>query len=360
MAAIPPETTRILFQHSALSMLPLGAFNGFGVGLVQPAAKLSQLTWAEAQFRDDPNATFHVPAAPATPDKWAPQWGILELTFRVAESKTLTADFATQVQGTPQAGGTRFVLSFDAAPPCELSRSVIDVGTLDPLSGDREYEFVVYSNTRGPGSEFGDLSEPSSLVQAPVGVIDPVKFVEVTKVVRVPEVELAALTEKLFNDQKRPNKVRAAYTVTVAVRPKVGETRMDLGLLERTVSLTVGTATQQLVVKAMVRGAVWLDSDRSEFDIESFRGAVGTTQTVALTTEKTGVELVVVKDECKPAGFEFTLEKQPDRGGQGHYLIKVAIGPKQVFGQFKGEVVLEVKGPVPQRIRIPFKGSARL
>lgn len=362
LAAIPPETTRNLFQHAALSMLPLGAFNGYGVGLVQPAANLTQLSWTQTQFKDDQNATFQVPAAPAPPDRWAPQWGILELTFTVSDNPKLplTADFATQVQGTgtPQTGGHRFVLMFDVAKPCELSRSVIDAGTLDPLDGDRPYEFLVYSNTRGPGSEFGDLAEPSSLVQAPSGVTDPVKFVEVTKVVRIPEADLAGVTEQLFLDQKRPSKVRAAYRVTVTVRPKVGETRMDLGLMERTVSLTVGTVTQQLLVKAMVRGAVWLDSDRTEVELKTFRGSMAHTEDVALTTEKTGVELTVVKDECKPSGFDFILEKQPDRGGQGHYRLKIAVGPNQVFGQIKGVVVLEVKGPNPQRIRIPFKGSA--
>jgi hypothetical protein len=76
------------------------------------------------------------------------------------------------------------------------------------------------------------------------------------------------------------------------------------------------------------------------------------------------MELVVVKEECEarkkraPKDFDFVLEKRPDSGGQGHYRLNIVIAPGKVFGQFDGVVVLEVKGPNPQRIRIPFKGSS--
>ena len=39
-------------------------------------------------------------------------------------------------------------------------------------------------------------------------------------------------------------RVRSAYRVTVVVRPKVGETRLDIGLMERTVSLTSGVSAR--------------------------------------------------------------------------------------------------------------------
>lgn len=361
LAAIPPETTKQLFQHTAIAALPLGAFHGFGVGLVQPAASLTQLQWTEYAFRDNPHATFHVPAA-TNPDKWSPQWGILELTFQVGEKPVvpLRAHFATQVDGTTQTGDNTFGIMFEAANGFELSRTSIDAGVLGPLSGDSEYQLIVYSNTRGPGSEFGDLLPPSCLVQAPAGIVDPVKFVEVTKVERIPDTGLVDVAERLASEFKRLTNVRAAYRVTIALHPKVGETRLDIGQFERTVAVTVGgvTATRQVTVKAVVRGAVWVDNDPSEIELKTFRGAVGTTEWLNLTTEKTGMELVVVPSECKPEGFEFALEKQPDRGGQGHYRLRITVPPGRKFGQFSGVVVLEVKGPNPQRIRIPFKGSS--
>ena len=139
------------------------------------------------------------------------------------------------------------------------------------------------------------------------------------------------------------------------------------GNLERLVSVSVPgvSATRVMVLRALVRGAVWVDNDPTEIVLKSFRGATGTTEDVNLITEKPGMELAVVKDECElvqnkrnPQGFDFVLEKQPDRGGQGHYKLKITVAPGKVFGQFQGIVVLEVKGPNPQRIRIPFKGGS--
>ncbi|QJW92879.1 hypothetical protein [Frigoriglobus tundricola] len=360
VAAIPPETTKSIFQHAALAALPIGAFHGYGVGLVEPAAALTKLEWTQAQFRDDPNAKFHVPAA-SNPDKWAPQWGILELTFRVGENPKLplTADFATQVEGTTRIGGQGFALMYEPAPACEVSRASIDAGIIDALSGEREYELIVYSNTRGPGSEFGDLDKPSFLIDSTTGITDPVKFVEVTNVQRIPDAELPALAERLYSEHKRTNKVRAAYRVTVTFRPRVGENRLEIGQMERVMSVSCNSEPQKVTIKATVHGAVRLENNRTEIELKTFNGRNGHEEWVDLIAEKTGGELVVVKDECKPADFGFELVKQPDRGGQGYYRLKISIDKGKVYGQVKGVVVLEVKGPNPQRIRIPFKGLSQ-
>ena len=360
VAAIPPETTKNILQHAALAALPIGVFHGYGVGLVEPAARLKQLEWSQAQFKDDPNAKFHVPAA-SNPDKWSPQWGILELTFRVAKDPKLplTAEFATQVEGTQQFGGQAFALMFEPAPACEVSRGTIDAGIVDSLSGEREYELIVYSNTRGPGSEFGDLDTPSFVVEAPAGIVDPVKFVEVLKVQRIPDTDLPDLRARLFKEHNRPNKVQAAYRATVILRPRVGENRLEIGHMERTISVSCNSDPQKVALKATVHGPVRLENNRTEIELKTFNGRNGHEEWIDLIAENTGGELVVVKDECKPAGFGFELVKQPDRGGQGHYRLKISIDKGKVFGQVKGVVVLEVKGPNPQRIRIPFKGLSQ-
>jgi hypothetical protein len=372
LVALPQEVTRELFQHTALATLPLGAFRGYGVGLVGPAAKLDEnqgrIHWTTYPFETNPHATFNVPAA-TNPDKWAPyQWGILELTFKALAKpgdpvKTLQAVFATQVEGTAQSGKDQFVIAYESALPCDLSRRVLDLGRIDPLSGDREYEVILYSSTRGPGSEFGDLQPPSSVVETPSKTPDPVKFVEVTKVERVPEADLVAVAERLASEHKRLTRVRAAYRLTVAVRPKVGETRMDLGLFERTLALSAGEVTVPMAIRGMVRGPVWMDNDRTDIEFGSFNRTRGITQVVDLYTERTGLDLVVVTDECRAESapkfpFETTLEKQPDRGGQGHYRLKIVIPPDKSSGYIKGVVVLEVKGTNSQRLRIPFKGTS--
>lgn len=383
LAAIPPETTKQLLHHAAIASLPLGPFNGFGVGLSQPGAALFGMTephagltplqWQAAEFKDDPNAAYQVPAA-TNLDKWSAQWGILELTFKVQEhpSLPLRALFSAQIDGTTDAQEAPFVLWFEVASGFEVSRTAITASEVTQLTGDSEYELLIYSSTRGPGSEFGDLLPPTLSVQLPPGITEAAKFVDVTKVERVPEAELMDVTERLFKDNSRLANVRAAYRATIALRPKIGELRLDLGQLERIISVSVpgASTSRQVTFKALVRGSVWVEGNRSEIVVNSFRGATGTTESLNLATAKTGMELTVVKELCefkdeKPAqGVTFELEKQPDRGGEGRYRLKITIPPGKAFGDFTGVIVLEVKaekpGQPPQRIRIPYKGTSRL
>ena len=354
-AAIPPAVVRDHLHRTALAALPVGPFNPFGIGLAATGGDLARLDWTAHKFRDTPDATYHVPAAPAPADKWAPQWGILELTFVVGESPKvpLTASFASKVDGTEQAGIHDFAIFYTPSQACEVSPPAIDLGRLDRLSGDREVEFLVYSATRGPDSEFGDLTEPACAVQ-PAG-----PFVEVAKPKRLSDAELVDVARDVAR-QGKFTKVQAAYRVRVAVRPKVGGARIDIGRMERTVFLTVGTSTHKVALTAMVRGAVALANDKTEIDLPTFKGRLGlVAPPVALVTEAAGMELAVVESECRPRFFEYKLVKKEDRGGQGYYDLHVTVPPNRQFGALDADaiVVIEVKGPNPQRIRIPVKGK---
>jgi hypothetical protein len=366
VAGIPPEATRSILQHAALTALPVGLFNPFGVALTQPVGELARpdaLQWTTHTFDapDKSTVTYRVPAAPANPDKWTAQWGILELRFKVNAApgdspKPLDIHFAALVEdGSGRQAMNQFRIAFEVARPFELSRTVLDAGRLDALSGEKRFDLLVYSATRGPGSEFGDL-EP------PVGAVSdgPSKFVEVVKVERVPEGELAEVAEQVATDQKKLTRVRAAYRVAVVFRPVAGDARLDIGKFEQALSFASGGTTGQATVKAVVNGPVRLDSGNSEIELTTFSGGKGTAQTFDLTTDAAGVELGLVDAECQPPGFKFTLEKQPSRDDRGHYKLRVAVPGGQVFGPIlKGAaVVLEVKGPNPQKMRIPVKGTA--
>lgn len=362
VAAIPPDVARSILQHSAVAALPVGAFHPFGVALAQPLAALAApgaLAWTDHTFDvlDKSSVTYRVPAAPAVADKWAPQWGILELKFKVSEkdtTKTLEVALAAQVENTAQQDINQFRIAFDAARGFAVSRQVLDAGKVESLSGERKFDLLLYSATRGPGSEFGDLKPPVGAADEP----DPVKFVEVLKVERVPEGELAEVAEQVAAEQKKLTRVRSAFRVTVAFRPHVGDSKLDIGRFERIVSFASDDATAQIAVRAVINGPVRLDSGGSDFELATFAGGKGTVQSIDLTTDASGIELGVVKTECTPPGFGFDLEKQPARGDRGYYKLKVSVPPGQVFGATKGVVVLEVKGPNPQRMRIPFKGTA--
>lgn len=371
VAAIPPELLKGVLQRTALGALPIGTFNPFGISLAAgPAAEFDKkLEWTTHKFSESPNATYQVPAAAATPDKWAPQWGILELTFTVHKDPKvpLTAQFATQVEGTTQRGANMFAIMFAASEACAVSRSSIDVGEINQLTGDREYTFLLYSATRGRTSEFGDLLPPVCTVQADPGV-DPGRFVEVTKVVRVPDAELFEVAQETAK-AGQITKVQAAYRVTVTVRPQVDGARIPIGALDRTVFISSGTAAVGVKVNAMVKGAVWLANGKAEIEIPTFKGRLGTVHAPELVTESTGLELSVVEDESKPRAFKYQLVPKPDRGGQGYYDLKITIPPSAQFGAIReAVVVLEARpkkaaGAAPdaaaapgQRIRIPVRG----
>lgn len=353
-AAIPPAVVRDHLHRTALAALPVGPFNPFGVGLAATGGDLARLDWTAHTFRDTPDATYHIPAAPVPADKWAPQWGILELTFVVGENPKvpLTSSFASKVDGTEQAGIHDFAIVFTPSQACEVSRPAIDLGRLDRLSDDREVEFLVYSATRGPGSEFGDLAVPACVVQ-PAG-----PFVEVTRTDRLSDAELVDVARDAAR-QGKLTKVQAAYRVRVAVRPKVGDARLDIGRMTRTIFLTAGASTHAVTLTAMVRGAVSLAGGKTEIELPAFKGRLGlVAPPVALVTEAAGMELAVVEDECKPRHFEYKLVKKDDRGGQSYYDLHITVPPNRQFGALDGNaiVVIEVKGPNPQRIRIPVKG----
>ncbi len=375
VAAIPPAVMKAYMHRTALASLPIGAFNAFGVGLADPAADFERLEWTRHKFSENPHATYKVPAAADPPDKWAPQWGILELTFTVSDNPKvpLVSGFATEVDGSPdQRGEHSFQIFYAPSQPFVVSTPTIDVGEINQLTKDAEYTFLVYSATRKPDPkwEFGDLPEPTCVVQAPTG-IEVGKFVEVAKKVeRLPESALLDV-ERDLDRQKKFTKVLTAYRVTVTVRRKVGDTQLDIGQMERTIYITAGDAKPQAVlVTAMVKGPVGLANGKTSIEIPPFKGREGFGEKHAdgafagrsigeLVTDAPGMELAVVEGECRPKFIKYEVVKKADRGGRGVYDLKVTVPPGRQFGAILDNpiIVIESKGLNPQRIRIPVKGS---
>jgi hypothetical protein len=373
VAAIPPEVTRQLLQMSGISALPQGLVTGLPVGMAGPAANLhpDRLQWEHHSFRDTPHASYKVPAA-NNHDGWSPQWGILELQFSVGtlgpKQPPLTADFATVIDGTQQGEINRFVIACEGVNPFELSTSLIDIGDISENSEPRKYEVVVYSTTRGPNrngpGEMGDLRPPSVNVQGG----ERGQVVAMGEPVRVPEAELPFVAKQVLEKTKRYVRVESAYRYTLTVNPKLGESRIDIGLLDREIWFaSTSGESRKLQIKGMVRGQVWLDDNLTEVSMQGYSLTQGESRQHRLITARPGVEVVVVRDECQPKELQITLEKdpQPPARDRGYYWLKVRMpgkteNPKAKAGTWSGEIVLEVKGPAPQRIRIPVKGRAEL
>jgi hypothetical protein len=377
VAPIPPATARAVLEMTAVSALPHGLFAGLPVGFAGPAAALAppkpgeapaphHLQWQAYTFKDNPRAEYQVPAANPD-DKWAPQWGVLELTFSVRggeTQKTLSAEFGTWVEGSRQVVPAQFQLSYEGVDPFDLSRETIDVGELSEESTPREAEVLVYSSTRDPDV----LGRPKVVVQmAAGGVGEPGQFVTASEPVRVPPGELPAVAAALSAQVKRPVRVEAAYRFTVTVSPKVGDKRADLGPLDRDVFVSLTTDLtapgKGVKVRGTVRGGVWLDNGQREINVGNYSFAKETpSRAYTIITDDPAAALAVVpydkdKNPATPDFLQLALEKQPAAADRGSYKLTVTVPPGRKSGPWAGFVVLEVAGPKPQRIRIPIRGN---
>jgi hypothetical protein len=379
VAAIPPDVTRQLLEMSRVSILPQGLATGLPLGMVGPAANLDDqhLSWQSHIFRDNPGATYKVPAAGENPDGWTPQWGILKLEFSVGAvgPKKLDVYFQSAVEDSKELMEHKFILVTEGMSPFELSRDLIDLGELNDRSEPRTFEIIAFSATRGPlrtrPGEMGDLAPPLATVRMPSAQGgDPGKFVQVSAPERIPDAELSAVAELIAEMAQRQKFVRveSAYRYKVTFNPKADDRSIDIGLLEREIWFTLGGGEQRQVrVKGMVSGVVWLDDNQNEIAMPNSAQSAGFTKTFNLVTARHDLEVKLLEKETKPGILQVKLEKDPNppAGDRGYYKLTVRVQSAKENktirpGTWSGEIVLEVKGAAAQRIRIPIRGRITL
>ena len=389
LAPLPPETTRGILQMSAISCLPMGPVSFLPVGMAGPAAGIepTRLERQSHEFKSS-DWTFTVPKA-NNADRWSPQWGILSLNFKAGVRQELTAVFTSQVKGTPQFTDNEFRIQYVTANAFEVPSAEIQAGDLTDSTGAKAYEFVLFSATRGPDTA-EKLGTPSVKVMMPAGAGDPGPFVTVGVPVAVPAEQLAGvLAEFVRKLPKGPNgeeprvRVRSAYRVPVVVTPKVGDQRLDIGVLERELWVACGDAQPRLVrVKGTVHGGMWLSAGK-DIDLKSFKYQSGLPEArIELVTDSPTAEVVLSKTEVEerdaggdsrkvwrdhvvvngkvaPDVLKVSVERQDRKDtDRGYFWIKLTVPPDTLQGQFTNSyVVVEIKGPNPRRFRIPVKGS---
>lgn len=396
LAALPPDKTKKLItadldsvRAGALALAdPAGLAVFRAVTTAHAAADLfTGLSWQAYAFKDNPHATFEVPAG--TPDPLAPQWGILNLTFkpRANPPLPLSARFATLVKGTPHAGDAEFRIWYHSVAPFFVEPAALNVGTFDDDTPPRTESIMVYSLTRGPGQP-ADLPPPAVTIDIPGTGGDPGKLVAAGTPEPLSEADRLELGEQLAKARKWPEgqivHVPAAYRVPVTVTPKRGAERLDIGLLERDLWVTVPgvpDVRNKVALRGTVTGDVHLADGKDAIDLGSFKASAGLPERrFELYTTRPGLRLSVAKYEEKDRDgkvvrvrdyvidngrvaddvLKVTVEKQdradPDRE---YYWVKVSVPPNAQSGNFVGSyVVLDVKGAADRRIRIPIKGGA--
>lgn len=372
LAAIPPDITDQLVLTSVLSGIPQGLVTLLPVAMAGPAAHLApeRLNWQEHKFLDNPHATYTVPGAPGTGHLFSYQWGIFDLQFQVNNTSTrnepLRAFFALQVNDTKVNGNAELVVQYEGVDPFDVSTKFINVGDWTENSEPRSFSFFVYSSTRGPNifgaNPNGDLVAPTVNVRMPGTYDDPGPFVSVSPAERVPESEMGQVSRQIRELNKNKEvRLESAYRYTVTVKPKVGEQRADIGLLERDIFLAIPDMKEpkQVRIKGIVRGPVWLDNNRTDIDLTSYRYGTGISHTIRLISDQRDALVELVKDECSPRFATYELKKLPPATDRGYYELTVTIPKESQTGSWNGTIVLELKGTRPQRIRIPIHGVAK-
>jgi hypothetical protein len=361
LAPIPPEAVRNLLQTLAVTSLPQGLATPLPIGMAGPWADIvPKLQWQSHKF-ETTDWTFTVPAA-VPDDRWSPsQWGILELNFGTGGKTQLEALFASQVQGTNQYSEDKFLIAFQVVNPFDVAPTVLDVGEMKADDKPQSREFLVYSATRGPGTVVGELPVPAFRILMPGGAGEPGKLITIETPVPLSPAECERLADRVSGSESSVKaRVTGAFRVPVRITPEAGGDRLDIGLLEREIWVTVpgtGAAERQVRVNGKVRGSVSL-SDAKEVALGTFKGEEGRTRSDRITTDRPGMDLAVVPGECRPDFLEVSLKKLPDDPDRGYYQLTVKVPPKRQFGSIlNGLVVLEIKGPKPQRIRIPVTGK---
>lgn len=365
VAPLPPEVTRLILQSAAGSLLPQGLTTGLGgAGMAGPAARLfaapDALPWQAYKYaehaRDLGKVQYTVPGA-ANADGWSPQWGILEVNFDVKEhpSIPLTADFRSRIGAGEQYGADRFSIVYRPASVIEIDRNEVELPELSGQFPERAGEFIAFSilDTNTP--------PPAIRIDLPAGTSgEPGEWVSAGPPVKLSPAELERFTAGLMVQTKGdPVKVGTAYRIPVVARAEVGGRPADIGRLDRTISIAVNSEVRTLQVKSSVRGPVYLSGDRKEVAFGTFSGAKGSTAREFLTTESAATELAWVQGQTVPKALKVELKRQPDRGTYGSWELKVTVPPNEAVGELTGAVVvLETKGPTPQRIRIPVSGRA--
>jgi hypothetical protein len=369
VAPIPPDLSKQILQMTAISLLPQGFATALpAVGLAGPAAQMDSargtLVWQKHAFNKPiAEIVYTVPAAP-TGDPWYESWNILQLYFKVRPGafRPLEADFRTQLQGTERVAVETIKIIYQAAAAFDLDPQSIDIGELTDASSPQNHEFIIYSSTRRK------MSDLSLLVSMPPGVSgEPGEFIAAGKPIPIPENQLPSLAvyitvKKNPSPERRgpPVRVESAIRVPVTVSVKVGQNKLDIGRVERVISVTQGSETKQVVVHGSMRGPIFLANGATELSFGTFKYTAEHAASVIVETERSGVELSIVKELTQPKCLKIDLRKQTDNGERGSYKLRAVIPASEQLGEIRdGVVVLEAKGPNPQRMRIPVTGRGR-
>jgi hypothetical protein len=158
------------------------------------------------------------------------------------------------------------------------------------------------------------------------------------------------------------------YRVTVKVRERSRDGKqMDLGPFHRDIIVSTDQPDYPdgaVEIQGAVRGEFFVgtadDKYRDQVVLRAFRADRGTSATVPIETNLSGMKLV--RESVTPSYLETKLEEQPEPDGGGRWLLTVTVPPNRVTGSLPADsaIVLKTLNQPPRRIRIPVVGKATM
>ncbi|HEV3386957.1 MAG TPA: hypothetical protein VG097_19220, partial [Gemmata sp.] len=370
LAAIPPDVTDQLILTSILSGFPQGLASALPLHVAgfSPNLAPERLDWQDFEYGEKTPVEYKLPPASSSGRLFSHQWGILDIQFEVATPgpKVLGVSYAVKVEGNDAIEGANLVIQLEGVDPFEVATKLISVGDLKDSSDPRTYDFYVFSSTRGPNSpgpaNRGDLVPPAIEVAMPGGIGKPGPFLTVSPPVRIPEPELGKVFEEVDQSLKKKMRIESAYRYTVTVRAMVGQERADIGPFEREINLDNPSlkTRKSILVRGMVKGAAWLDNDRTDIDLLTYRDSEGIIERkIRIITEDRNAVLELLRTECSPKFLDLQLEKLTSAADRGYHELRVKIPKNSQTGSWSGSILLELKGPRHQRMVIPIRGAGK-
>ncbi len=326
---------------------------GFGavptfLPMIGAAELLPKLVWTDFGV-DKTNLKVKIPAA--APGR--PTWGIARVGFRatsIGQNHT-AAFYNAEAEGAKEPSVYKFDVSIIGVDSFDVTPKDFAVGELaegaKPLNFDLSYWSVIRNRS--------ELLPP--VVR--VGGDDP--FVIVGKPVSMTDEELDALAAKIGEKhQELGLKIQAGYRIPITIRREAPGKLPDIGLFEKEIFVTgPGDRVQKVDVKGRVTGFIWLQ-DAQQVELKSYSGKLGTETKATIATGKPDLELELLPDETKPRFLQATLSDPKTEPGRKTWTLNLTVPPNQGFQPYwTGSVVLQTKGPNPQKVRIPVTGHGR-
>jgi len=359
LLVVPPQAWNAYLKESALAGWP-----GLPASPVLAAVNLCQL---QSQFRTHPLAAqgkqLEGSSVPAASSPANPQMGIARVNFKAKNEPKFGADLKVTITSKlPGQNGNaaELKLYYNVVSPYVM-RSQED-GLIGELRAGSviERDVVVLSYTR-PELKLQLASADKGDQKDCIEWSEPVPF--------TPE-ERQAFMIGVKKEEAMSANVKSGYHIRVKVyeRREVVEKgqkvlkQLDLGPVMLQLRSVVPDLPDQMVYfRGTVRGDLRILTDREVDRIDfgaSFPSRDSRTKQVTLVSDRKGLELELLKDQCTPEYLDVSLQPQKEVQDGKKWTLSVRIPEGRLYSHLENSyVVLRTKDSPPRRFRIPVTAT---